>query len=127
VEEAVGGKLKTIADVERAGKGLLASLNARNVLLTRGEEGMSLFQSDGTVTHLPTTAEVVQDVSGAGDTVISTLTMALVAGGGITESCVLANCAGGVVVGAVGIVPILPAQLRDAALREMARRGDGHS
>jgi bifunctional ADP-heptose synthase (sugar kinase/adenylyltransferase) len=53
--------------------------------------------------------------------------MALVAGGGITESCVLANCAGGVVVGAVGIVPILPAQLRDAALREMARRGDGHS
>jgi D-beta-D-heptose 7-phosphate kinase/D-beta-D-heptose 1-phosphate adenosyltransferase len=127
VEEAVGGKLKTIADVERAGKGLLASLNARNVLLTRGEEGMSLFQSDGTVTHLPTTAEVVQDVSGAGDTVISTLTMALVAGGGITESCVLANCAGGVVVGAVGIVPILPAQLRDAALREMARRGDGPS
>ncbi len=127
VEEAVGGKLSTIADVERAGKGLLASLNARNVLLTRGEEGMSLFQSDGTVTHLPTTAEVVQDVSGAGDTVISTLTMALVAGGGINESCILANCAGGVVVGAVGIVPILPAQLREAALREMARRGDGHA
>lgn len=126
VEEAVGGKLSTTADVERAGKGLLASLNARNVLLTRGEEGMSLFQSDGTVTHMPTTADVVQDVSGAGDTVISTLTMALVAGGGITESCILANCAGGVVVGAVGIVPILPAQLRDAALREMARRGDGH-
>ena len=126
VEEAVGGKLKTIAEVERAGKSLLASLNARNVLLTRGEEGMSLFQSDGTVTHLPTTAGVVQDVSGAGDTVISTLTMALVAGGGIAESCVLANCAGGVVVGAVGIVPILPEQLLGAALRDMERRRNGN-
>ena len=126
VEEALGGKLKTATEVERAGKSLLASLNARNVLLTRGEEGMSLFQSDGTVTHLPTTAGVVQDVSGAGDTVISTLTMALVAGGGIAESCVLANCAGGVVVGAVGIVPILPEQLLGAALRDMERRRNGN-
>jgi rfaE bifunctional protein kinase chain/domain len=126
VEEAVGGKLKTVADVERAGKSLLESLDAQNVLLTRGEEGMSLFQSDGTVTHLPTTAEVVLDVSGAGDTVISTLTMALVAGGDIGESCMLANCAGGVVVGAVGIVPILPGQLLESALRNMAMRRDGH-
>ena len=126
VEEAVGGKLKTVADVERAGKNLLGSLQSQNVLLTRGEEGMSLFQSNGSITHLPTTAEVVLDVSGAGDTVISTLTMALVAGGGITESCMLANCAGGVVVGAVGIVPILPVQLLEAALRNLSLAGDGH-
>jgi D-glycero-beta-D-manno-heptose-7-phosphate kinase len=126
VEEALGGKLKTVADVERAGKRLLEAMNAQNVLLTRGEEGMSLFESSGAVTHIPTTAEVVQDVSGAGDTVISTLTMALVAGGGITESCLLANCAGGVVVGAVGIVPILPARLLEAALRNLESRGDGH-
>ena len=126
VEEALGGKLKTVAEVERAGKTLLESLNAQNVLLTRGEEGMSLFQSGGTVTHFPTTAGVVQDVSGAGDTVISTLTMALVAGGGIAESCILANCAGGVVVGAVGIVPILPEELLGAALRNTDMRGEGH-
>jgi rfaE bifunctional protein kinase chain/domain len=126
VEEAVGGKLKTVADVERAGKSLLESLNAQNVLLTRGEEGMSLFQSGGSVTHFPTTAGAVQDVSGAGDTVISTLTMALVAGGGITESCILANCAGGVVVGAVGIVPILPEQLLGAVLRNMDMYRDGN-
>jgi rfaE bifunctional protein kinase chain/domain len=126
VEEALGGKLKTATEVERAGKSLLESLNARNVLLTRGEEGMSLFQSDGTITHFPTTAADVQDVSGAGDTVISTLTMALVAGGDITESCILANCAGGVVVGAVGIVPILPEQLLGAALRNMDMRGVGN-
>jgi rfaE bifunctional protein kinase chain/domain len=126
VEEALGGKLTTVVEVERAGKSLLASLNAGNVLLTRGEEGMSLFQSDGTITHFPTTAGEVQDVSGAGDTVISTLTMALVAGGGITVSCILANCAGGVVVGAVGIVPILPEQLLGAALRNMHGRGAGN-
>jgi rfaE bifunctional protein kinase chain/domain len=126
VEEALGGKLTTVVEVERAGKSLLESLNARNVLLTRGAEGMSLFQSDGTVTHFPTTAGEVQDVSGAGDTVISTLTMALVAGGGITESCILANCAGGVVVGAVGIVPILPGQLLAAAIRNMDVRGAGN-
>ncbi|HEX7573817.1 MAG TPA: D-glycero-beta-D-manno-heptose-7-phosphate kinase [Bacteroidota bacterium] len=126
VEETLGGKLKTVVEVERAGKSLLESLNARNVLLTRGEEGMSLFQSEGTVTHFPTTAGEVQDVSGAGDTVIATLTMALVAGGGITESCILANCAGGVVVGAVGIVPILPEQLLRAALRNMDMRGVGN-
>ena len=126
VEEALGGKLTTVVEVERAGKSLLASLNAGNVLLTRGEEGMSLFQSDGTITHFPTTAGEVQDVSGAGDTVISTLTMALVAGGGITESCILANCAGGVVVGAVGIVPILPEQLLGAVLRNMDMYRDGN-
>lgn len=126
VEEALGGKLKTLAEVERAGKSLLGSLNAQNVLLTRGEEGMSLFPSGGSVTHLPTTAGVVQDVSGAGDTVISTLTMSLVAGGDIMESCILANCAGGVVVGAVGIVPILPEQLLGAALRNVDMGGDGN-
>jgi bifunctional ADP-heptose synthase (sugar kinase/adenylyltransferase) len=52
--------------------------------------------------------------------------MALVAGGGITESCILANCAGGVVVGAVGIVPILPEQLLGAVLRNMDMYRDGN-
>jgi len=119
VEEAVGGKLSTISDVDRAGKRLLADLGAKNVLLTRGEEGMSLYCADGAVRHFPTTAEVVQDVSGAGDTVIATLTMALVSGGKIAESCMLANCAGGVVVGSVGIVPVLPDRLLESALRWM--------
>jgi rfaE bifunctional protein kinase chain/domain len=120
VEEVVGGRLRTNEDVERAGTRLLESLGAQNVLLTRGDEGMSLFESDGSVLHIPTTADVVQDVSGAGDTVIATLTMALVAGAHVRESCMLANFAGGVVVGAVGIVPILPEQLVAAALDQRA-------
>jgi rfaE bifunctional protein kinase chain/domain len=123
VEEVLGGRLKTDAEVERAGKKLLELLSAHNVLLTRGEQGMSLFQSDGGVTHIKNMAENVQDVSGAGDTVISTLTMALAAGAGVQESCLLANCAAGVVVGAVGIVPITPAELMAAALRCTDRHG----
>lgn len=118
VEEVLGGRLKTIDDVISAGQRLLSMLSAQNVLLTRGEEGMSLFEAGGGVMHIPTMAENVQDVSGAGDTVIATLTMALAGGLSIREACVLANCAGGVVVGSVGIVPIEPAQLMDAALRQ---------
>lgn len=117
VEEAIGGRLRTIADVERAGKHLLETLEAENVLLTRGEEGMSLFEAGGEVSHIPTQATNVQDVSGAGDTVVSTLTMALASGASIKEAAVLANCAAGVVVGSVGIVPITPHELVQAALR----------
>ncbi len=116
-EEVLGWKLKTVDDVVRAGKKLLDLLAAEHVLLTRGEEGMSLFEAGGSVTHLPTAAVNVQDVSGAGDTVIATLTMALATGADIRESCVLANCAGGVVVGSVGIVPIQLNELIEATMR----------
>ena len=126
VEEVLGGKLKTVDDVVVAGKKLLSMLSAQNILLTRSEEGMSLFEASGDITHIPTMADNVQDVSGAGDTVISTLTMALVSGAVIREACMLANCAGGVVVGAVGIVPIQPAELIDAALRFSNNSHPGH-
>jgi D-glycero-beta-D-manno-heptose-7-phosphate kinase len=115
VEEVLGGRLVTDADVEGAGRQLLEMLNARNVLLTRGPQGMSLFEENGRVTHIPTTAMNVQDVSGAGDTVISTLTLALAAGMGVREACMLANCAAGVVVASVGIVPITQGDLAQAA------------
>lgn len=124
-EEVLGGRLKTVQDIEQAGRRLLEALQAQNVLLTRGEDGMSLFEADGSVTHQGTVASNVQDVSGAGDTVIATLTMALASGAHIREACTLANCASGVVVGAVGIVPILPADLRASALLH-ARDGKGH-
>ena len=124
-EDVLGGRLRTDEEVERAGRKLLELLGAENVLLTRGEEGMSLFQRDGGSCHLPTAAEHVVDVSGAGDTVISTLTIALAAGAPMRDACVLANCAGGVVVGSVGIVPVTPAQIREAALRFVRRRAQG--
>jgi rfaE bifunctional protein kinase chain/domain len=116
VEEVLGGRLDEAGAVEEAGRKLLQILEAGNILLTRGEAGMSLFEGDGTITHLGTTATNVQDVSGAGDTVISTLTMALVGGASVREAAVLANCAGGIVVGEVGIVPVRPDRLLSAVL-----------
>ena len=77
---------------------------------------MSLFESSGDIIHIATVANHVQDVSGAGDTVISTMTMALASGAPAREACALANFAGGVVVGEVGIVPIEPAKLIQATL-----------
>jgi D-glycero-beta-D-manno-heptose-7-phosphate kinase len=115
-EEVLGGRLRTAAEVDAAGHRLLGLLGAENVLLTRSEEGMSLYRAGGETLHYPSTAQNVQDVSGAGDTVIATLTMALAAGADVREACHLANCAGGVVVGYVGIVPIDPGQLLGAAL-----------
>lgn len=105
-EEVLGGRLKSTDEVVAAGKRLLELLRAENVLLTRGADGMSLFQSNGEVSHYNSVARNVQDVSGAGDTVISTLTLALAAQATIQEACIMANHAGGVVVGSIGIVPI---------------------
>ena len=116
-EEVLGTRLRTVDDVERGGRELLERLKAKNVLLTRGEEGMSLFEGNGQVSHIPTAAVNVRDVSGAGDTVIATLTMAVAAGAGMYDACILANSAGGVVVGSVGIVPIQRDQLVEAASR----------
>lgn len=105
-EEALGVRLRDQLDIERAGKMLVQKLKAENVLLTLGEHGMSLFEREGEITHVPTAARKVADVSGAGDTVISTLTLALASGAAIREASTLANFAGGVVCGEVGIVPI---------------------
>lgn len=116
-EEALGRKLKTETDVVEAGKILLEKLSAQYVLLTRSEKGMGLFEQNGTVSHIPTHAREVADVSGAGDTVIATLTAMLASGANIYEAATLANIAGGIVVGEVGIVPIRPEQLQ-AAIEE---------
>ncbi|MFH0990652.1 MAG: D-glycero-beta-D-manno-heptose-7-phosphate kinase [bacterium] len=105
-EAALGCRLNNTQSVERSGFELLKRLEAENVLLTRGEDGMSLFENNAEVVHVETQARQVADVSGAGDTVISTLTMALAAGSTIREAASLANFAGGIVCGEVGIVPI---------------------
>jgi D-beta-D-heptose 7-phosphate kinase/D-beta-D-heptose 1-phosphate adenosyltransferase len=87
------------------------------VALTRGEDGISLFDGDAEVRHLPAIAKQVYDVSGAGDTVIATLAAAIAAGIDRPQACRLANLAAGVVVGKVGTVPIDRAEL----LHEMER------
>ena len=122
VEEAMGIKLENSEDISATGRALLERLSAGGVLLTLGANGMSLFEPGGSVCHVPTRARNVADVSGAGDTVISTLTMALSAGANLKEAATLANFAGGVVCGYVGIVPIDKKELAEQVLLEMNSR-----
>ncbi len=105
-EAALGCRLRDSTSVEQAGRSMIEQLQAEGVLLTRGEEGMSLFEAGGEITHVSTRARKVADVSGAGDTVIATLTIALAAGATTKEASSLANDAGGIVCGEVGIVPV---------------------
>ena len=105
-EEALGRRLHTFAEMEEAARELLTKLNTENVLLTLGEKGMLLLKRNGSMAHVETKARHVADVSGAGDTVIATLTMAMAAGASVKESAAMANYAGGIVCGEVGIVPI---------------------
>jgi len=94
------------ADFLRVGQRLLARLKARAVLITRGEQGMSLFEVGRAVTHIPTFAREVYDVTGAGDTVMAVLTLALAAGAPMRDAAVLANYGAGVVVGKRGTATV---------------------
>lgn len=105
-EDALGIRINSEEEIEKAGRNLLEKLNSEYVLLTLGEKGIALFQKDKKTFTLPTEARKAADVSGAGDTVISTITMALCAGAGIEEAAYLANYAGGLVCEVTGIVPI---------------------
>ncbi len=117
-EAILGMKIKSDADVSFIGNTLLKKLNAINILLTLGEGGIAVFEKGKPEKRMPTKARKVADVSGAGDTVISTLTMALAAGADIYEASYLANYAGGLVCEEVGIVPIEIEKLFDTVIRE---------
>ncbi|MEO8231532.1 MAG: D-glycero-beta-D-manno-heptose-7-phosphate kinase [Ignavibacteriota bacterium] len=117
-EDILGMKIKTDADISFAGNTLLKKLNAKNILLTLGEGGIAVFEKGKPEKRMPTKARKVADVSGAGDTVISTLTIALAAGANIYEASYLANYAGGIVCEEVGIIPIELDKLFDTVVQE---------
>jgi D-beta-D-heptose 7-phosphate kinase/D-beta-D-heptose 1-phosphate adenosyltransferase len=112
--EVLGEPIHGEAGLRRAAEYLLRLVESEAVLITRGEEGMSLFEEDGTVTHVPAVAREVYDVTGAGDTVVSVLTLALAVGAPLVDSAHLANCAAGVVVGKLGTATVSPEELRTA-------------
>lgn len=118
-EDALGIRIRSLQDVSEAGNKLIEKLNAKYVLLTLGEEGIALFEKGKPERRVPTKARKVADVSGAGDTVISTLTMAITAGADIFDAAYLANYAGGLVCEEVGIVPIEQQKLFDAVKEEL--------
>jgi rfaE bifunctional protein kinase chain/domain len=109
--EAAGVSMDSGQSIAEAGQRILESIDCRAVLITRGEEGMSLFTADGGVAHIPTVAREVYDVTGAGDTVLATLGLALVVGASLTEGAILANYAAGVVVGKIGTATVTRAEL----------------
>lgn len=106
----VMGAWKTEAQLTEKAQILRNQLNLSALLLTRSEDGMTLFTADGRF-HVPAQAREVFDVSGAGDTVIATLACAIGSGMSLADSVVLANKAGGVVVGKLGTAVILPEEL----------------
>lgn len=116
--DVLGYRIKSDEDISLAGQKLLNKLHAKYVLLTLGEEGIAVFEKEKEERRMPTKARKVADVSGAGDTVISTLTMALAAGADILEASYLANYAAGIVCGEVGIVPIKLDELFSIVMKE---------
>lgn len=91
-------------------------LDCANVLITRGEHGMSLLNAEDKLTHISTAAREVYDVTGAGDTVIATLTLAMAAGASVADAAVIANHAAGVVVAKVGTATVTPTELAETLL-----------
>ncbi|MBU3559589.1 D-glycero-beta-D-manno-heptose-7-phosphate kinase [Polynucleobacter sp. Nonnen-W13] len=107
----VVGKWANEDDLTKKAQDLRKSLNLEALLLTRSEEGMSLF-TDAGVSHVKAQAREVFDVSGAGDTVIGTLAVALAAGWPLERAMALANRAGGIVVGKLGTATVTSEELQ---------------
>jgi D-beta-D-heptose 7-phosphate kinase/D-beta-D-heptose 1-phosphate adenosyltransferase len=110
-----GVEIKDDKSLLKAGKTLLDKLLCKSVLITRSEDGMSLFEKGKAqkvkTTHIPTAAKKVFDVTGAGDTVIAAMTLAYAAGASLYEAAVIANHAAGIVVGEVGTAVVTPERL----------------
>lgn len=119
VEEALGVTIgHDVRKLEKAGRTLQARLQTPSVLVTRGSDGMSLFEADVPPRHIPVFgSDEVADVTGAGDTVIATFTLALAAGATPFEAAHLANLAGGLVVMKRGTATISASELRQAIIR----------
>jgi len=96
------------------GRALQKTTGAKDIVLTQGKDGMSIFSSDSAVVQVPTFAKKVFDVTGAGDTVIAALALGVSAGLSLAEACVMANYAAGIVVGKIGCVPCEMSELTAA-------------
>ncbi|MBA2303696.1 MAG: sugar kinase [Acidobacteria bacterium] len=121
VEQLYGIKIgENLRVLERAGRDLLVQTRAQAVLITRGSRGMALFERDRPTAHVPIHgSDQIADVTGAGDTVIATMTLALAAGATFVEATHLANYAGGIVVMKRGTATVSAGELRAAVLSDL--------
>jgi rfaE bifunctional protein kinase chain/domain len=119
VEQALGVRINDrIATLERAGRTILERTGMQAVLITRGGRGMALFVPDAPTVHIPIVgSDEIADVTGAGDTVMATMTLALAAGASFEAAARLANFAGGIVVMKRGTATVSGEELRAAITR----------
>lgn len=96
----------------QAGRQMLQELDCRSVLITQGKEGMTLFEEGDEVSHIPTVARKVFDVTGAGDTVISTFCLGLASGMDMKSAAMISNFAAGIVVGELGTTTVQAEELK---------------
>jgi D-beta-D-heptose 7-phosphate kinase / D-beta-D-heptose 1-phosphate adenosyltransferase len=123
LQGACGIECSNDAQVTRGAELVLQQGVCEALVVTRGKEGMSVISSDGSVVHLPTEVRQVYDVSGAGDTVIATLALAMASEGGIVEAAALANIAAGIVVGKPGTATVTPGEIM-ASMPPFGRHAD---
>lgn len=121
LEDAFGRKLKNPEEVEQTAKELLDKIKCEHIILTLGEHGMMILENKNgklKIGKIETKARRVADVSGAGDTVISTIAVCLAGGAGIRDAALISNHAAGLVVEEVGIVPVNKESLIENILKD---------
>jgi D-beta-D-heptose 7-phosphate kinase/D-beta-D-heptose 1-phosphate adenosyltransferase len=116
-----GVPLRDRRELELAGRRLRAELDCRYLLITRGSEGMTLFEPGGEVHEIPSVTRPVYDVTGAGDTVIAVLALAYASGATMKEAAELANLAGGLVVLKFGTAELSPGELLEAVANKFRK------
>jgi D-beta-D-heptose 7-phosphate kinase/D-beta-D-heptose 1-phosphate adenosyltransferase len=118
LELAANATLQTTDEIVRAGESLLPELGGAAILVTRSAEGMTLLEPGKAPLHVRATARQVFDVTGAGDTVVATLALALAAGASLADAVHVASCAAGVVVTKAGTATVTPDELTSALAAE---------
>lgn len=117
-----GVRIDGVESLLKAGRKIIEKLGCENLVVTKGEEGMTVFEGTERVNHLPAENRQVYDVTGAGDTVISTLAMGIAGGLTMLDAAYLANVAAGIVVGEVGTVAVSPEMIRDRLIHLASRQ-----
>ncbi len=120
---ATGIEIKDEKSLIKCGNHILKKLNAKSLIITRGEKGMTIFENSE-VEHLPALAKEVFDVTGAGDTVISVVSSMLALKAPLKVAAVLSNIAAGIVVGKIGTATVSVEELKKGVDEYIAQKGE---
>lgn len=111
-EDILKRKIRTESEIEKAGIDLMDRLELKHLVITLSERGMAVFDSNAIMKIVPAQSAKIANVSGAGDTVISSIVAFMCAGASFEEACTIANFAASIVVEDVSIIPVDPVQLK---------------